>query len=187
MSKSYDVVTLVGSLRRDSFTRRMAEAMTALAPAVLRFETIAIGDLALYDQDLEADAPEPWRRLRERVRRADAVFFATPEYNRSVPACLKNAVDVGSRPYGENVWQGKPAAVASMSPGAIGGFGAHHHLRQTLVAVGMSTLPQPEVYLGQVDRMLDATGAFVDARQRDFAAGFMNAFAAWVERHATRR
>jgi chromate reductase len=124
-----DVAVLVGSLRRESFTRKMALALIGLAPPTLRLEIVEIKQLALYDEDLEQQPPASWVAFRDRVRRADAVLFATPEYNRSVPGVLKNAIDVGSRPYGSSVWQGKPGAVMSVSPGAIGGFGANHHLR----------------------------------------------------------
>src|SRR5262245_49722979 len=132
-----DVVALVGSLRRESFTRKLTQALVTLAPSRLRIELVGIGDLALYNQDDEGSPPIPWETFRERIKRADAVLFATPEYNRSVPGVLKNAIDVGSRPYGQSVWTGKPAAVVSVSPGATGGFGANHHLRQSLVFLDM--------------------------------------------------
>jgi chromate reductase, NAD(P)H dehydrogenase (quinone) len=183
VSATFDVVALVGSLRRNSLTRRMTQALAALAPTSLQIEIVAIGDLPLYDQDLEESVPPSWQRFRERVRRCDAVLFATPEYNRSIPGALKNAIDVGSRPPRASVWSGKPAAVASMSPGALGGFGANHHLRQTLVAVGMPALPQPELYLSHVDRVLTPAGEFADAALRKYCAGFLRAFDAWVARN----
>src|SRR5262249_24034147 len=127
------VAVLVGSLRKASFTRRVAQALIGLAPAGLEAAFVEIGDLPLYNEDLDgANAPAPWARFRDAIRGFDAVLFTTPEYNRSVPGCLKNAIDVGSRPYGKSAWGGKPAGVVSVSPGAIGAFGANHHLRQSL-------------------------------------------------------
>src|SRR3982750_530864 len=120
-----DIVVIVGSLRRDAFTGRLADALRALQPAALALERVDIGQLPLYNQDLDGDAPAPWRAFRDRIRRCDGVIFITPEYNRSIPAALKNAIDVGSRPYGKSAWAGKPGAVISVSPGVIGGFGAN--------------------------------------------------------------
>ena len=145
---------IVGSLRRESLNRKAANAIAALAPASLRFEIVEIGQLPFYNQDLDAAPPAEWTAFRDRVRAADAVLFVTPEYNRSVPGVLKNAIDVGSRPYGKSVWSGKPAGVVSVSPGAIGGFGANHHLRQSLVYLDMPTLAQPEAYIGGAARCL---------------------------------
>lgn len=181
-----DVAVLVGSLRKESFTRKIARAIAELAPDSLRLEVVEIRGLPHYDQDLDdTGAPPPeWRAFRDRIRRADAVLFATPEYNRSVPGVLKNAIDVGSRPYGQSAFAGKPAAVASVSPGAIGGFGANHHLRQSLVFLGMPTLQQPEVYVGGVVQLLDAEGRLTNEGTRTFLRGFAAAFAAWIERNA---
>src|SRR5690606_18870607 len=128
-----DVAVIVGSLREGSLSRKAAHALARLAPAHLNLRIVEIGDLPLYDEDLDGEnAPAAWTRFREDVRAADAVLFVTPEYNRSVPGGLKNAIDVGSRPYGQAVWSGKPAAVMSTSMGALGAFGANHHLRQSL-------------------------------------------------------
>jgi len=183
MPESRDVAVLVGSLRRESFTRRIAVALGKLAPPVLKLETVGIGDLPLYNQDLETDQPPaPWTRFRDRLRMADAVLFATPEYNRSVPAVLKNAIDVGSRPYGKSVFAGKPAAVVSVSPGALGAFGANHHLRQSLVFLDMPTLQQPEVYLGGVANLVDEEGNITNDGTREFLTKFMAAFAQWIDR-----
>src|SRR5262249_58316207 len=132
MSSRRDVAVIVGSLRRESFTRKVARALAGLVPDTLALEIVEIRQLELYDQDLEEQPPDSWRQFRERIRRADAVLFATPEYNRSVPGVLKNAIDVGSRPYGKSAWQGKPGAIISVSPGAIGGVGGPHHIRQSL-------------------------------------------------------
>ena len=177
-----DVAVLVGSLRRESITRKIAEALRALAPPSLSLDIVEIRELPLYDEDLETSPPEPWSRFRARISRADAVMFATPEYNRSIPGALKNAIDVGSRPYGKSAWAGKPAAVVSVSPGAMGGFGANHHIRQSLVFLDMPALQQPEVYLAHADKLLDGTGKLAVESTRTFLTSFLQSFAAWIER-----
>jgi chromate reductase, NAD(P)H dehydrogenase (quinone) len=182
---AYDVVVIVGSLRKGSYNRMMAHALAALAPPSLKLEIVEIGALPLYNQDDDTGdtaAPAAWTAFRERVRRADAVLFVTPEYNRSVPAPLKNAIDVGSRPYGSSVWDGKPAAIVSVSPGAIGGFGANHHLRQSLVFLNMPPLQQPEAYIGGAANLFDADGKLTNTGTADFLRKFMQAFAAWIEK-----
>ena len=182
MPTTRDVAVFVGSLRRASFTRRIAVALGRLAPPQLKLDIVEIGDLPLYNQDLETDnPPAPWTRLRNRIRAADAVLFATPEYNRSVPSVLKNAIDVGSRPAGKAAWNGKPGAVVSTSPGALGGFGANHHLRQSLVFLDVPTLQQPEVYLGGVANVVDEEGNITNEGTREFLKKFMTAFAHWIE------
>src|SRR3954470_19883701 len=143
-----DVAVLVGSLRKDSLNRKLAHAMIEMAPTSLKLEEIPIIDLPLYNPDLDDVPLAPWAALRQRIKRSDAVLFVTPEHNRSVPAALKNAIDIASRPYGASAWNGKPAAVVSASPGAIGGLGANHHLRQSLVFLNMPAMPQPEAYIG---------------------------------------
>ena len=183
MSEKLDVVVIVGSLRKASYTRRLANALASVAPASMQLEIVPIGDLPLYNEDVEADPPAAWRAFRERVARCDAVMFATPEYNRSVPGGLKNAIDVGSRPFGKSVWDRKPAAIVSASPGAIGAFGSNHHLRQSLVFLNMPTLQQPEAYIGGVDKLLDANDAFVSDGTKKFCAGIMTAFEAWIRRN----
>jgi chromate reductase len=144
MEQARTVAVLVGSLRKESLNRKMANALRRMAPTSLALELVEIRDLPPYDEDLEAAVPPAWRTFRDRIRSMDALLFVTPEYNRSVPGLLKNAIDVGSRPYGQSVWSGKPGAVVSVSPGAIGGFGANHHLRQSLVFLNVPTLQQPE-------------------------------------------
>ena len=152
------VAVLVGSLRKASFTRKVAKALEALAPASLALEFVEIGDLPLYNEDVETEgAPPAWTAFRDKVRAAEAVLFVTPEYNRSVPAAMKNALDVGSRPYGKSVWQGKPGAVVSVSPGAMGGFGANHHLRQSLVFLNMPML-NVEAYVGNAFALFEEGG-----------------------------
>src|ERR1700687_3666158 len=181
MKSVYSVAVLVGSLRKDSINRKLAHALAALAPDTLKLQIVEIGDLALYNHDHDGSPPAPWAAFRERILAADAVLFVTPEYNRSVPAALKNALDVGSRPYGKSVWSGKPGAVVSASPGAIGAFGANHHLRQSLVFLNVPAMPQPEAYLSYVDKLFDAHGKLVSDGTRKFLQEFMQAFANWVE------
>ncbi len=162
----------------------MAQALIGLAPAQLQLAIVEIGDLPLYNQDRDADPPPEVVAFKERIAQSDAVLFVTPEYNRSVPGVLKNAIDVGSRPYGKSVWSGKPAAIMSVSPGAIGGFGANHHLRQSFVFLDMPALPQPEAYIGNAASLFDDKGALVDTSTREFVAKFLQAFAQWIERNA---
>jgi chromate reductase len=181
-----DVAVFVGSLRKDSFNRKVAHALMALAPAALQLEIVEIGQLPFYNQDLEDTPPEAWTAFRQRVRAADAVLFVTPEYNRSVPGVLKNALDVGSRPYGHSAWDGKPGAVVSASPGALGAFGANHHLRQSLVFLNVPTMQQPEAYLGNVGNLFDAEGHLTNDGTRDFLRKLMQAFAAWIEANGRR-
>ena len=179
------VAVIVGSLRKQSWNRKLAQALIALAPSSLSLELVEIGALPLYDQDLDDEKrpPAEWVAFRERIRGFDAVLFVTPEYNRSVPAPLKNAIDVGSRPFGQSVWDRKPCAVVSASPGAIGGFGANHHLRQSLVFLNMPALQMPEVYIGAIQKKFDENGALSDEGTRKFLQEFMNTYADWVERH----
>jgi chromate reductase, NAD(P)H dehydrogenase (quinone) len=179
------VAVIVGSLRKASWNRKLAQALIALAPASLQLEIVEIGALPLYDQDLD-DEKRPaaeWTAFRERMKAFDAVLFVTPEYNRSVPAPLKNAIDVGSRPFGQSVWDRKPGAVVSASPGSVGGFGANHHLRQSLVFLNVPCLQMPEVYIAAVHKKFDDTGALSDEGTGKFLQEFMNAYAAWVERN----
>jgi chromate reductase len=175
------VAVLVGSLRQKSFNRRVAVAMQGAAPPELRLEIVEIRDLPLYDEDLEQDAPAAWRTFRDQVRPADAVLFVTPEYNRSVPGAMKNAIDVGSRPYGQSVWSGKPGAIISSSPGATGAFGANHHLRQSLVFLDVPAMQQPEAYLSKIAECFEPSGELT-ARTRQLLEGFLRAFATWIER-----
>jgi chromate reductase, NAD(P)H dehydrogenase (quinone) len=179
-----NVCVLVGSLRRASFSGMLANALMSLAPSSMATEVVEIGQLPFYNQDLERmidPSPAPWTAFRQRVKAADAVLFVTPEYNRSVPAVLKNALDVGSRPYGSSVWDRKPGAIVSGSPGAIGAFGANHHLRQSLVFLNVPTMQQPEAYVGYVHKLFDEHGKLINDGSRKFLQEFMHAFANWVE------
>lgn len=183
---SRKIAVFVGSLRKGSFNRKMAKVLAALAPESLELEIIEIGGLPLYNQDYddEGNPPPEYAAFREHVKPFDGVLFVTPEYNRSVPAVLKNALDVGSRPYGQSVWSGKPGAVMTVSPGAIGGFGANHHLRQSLVFLDIPTMQQPEAYIGGAAQLFDADGTITNEATRGFLTTFMTTFAAWVERNS---
>ena len=180
MSHPRTVAVVDGSLRKDSVSRKTAKALAALTPG-LKFRFVEIGDLPHFDQDLEGDPPAAWVRFRKEVDAADAVLFVTPEFNRSVPGVLKNAIDVGSRPYGASVWNGKPGAVISVSPGAIGGFGANHHLRQSLVFLNVPLLSQ-EAYIGGAYTLFDEAGELVNDGTAEFLRGYGQAFVAWIER-----
>ena len=183
MKQTVKVAVIVGSLRKQSVNRKAALALAKLAPAHFDLRILEIGDLPLYDEDVEAAGPpQSWTRFREELRSSDAVLFVTPEYNRSVPAALKNAIDVGSRPYGSSAWSGKPAAIMSLSPGAVGGFGANHHLRQSLVFLDMPILQQPEAYVGNAFSLFDEAGDLVSESSASFFKKFIDAFAAWIER-----
>jgi chromate reductase, NAD(P)H dehydrogenase (quinone) len=182
MDKPVNVCVLVGSLRKASFNGQLANALISLAPSSMKLEIVEIEQLPFYNQDLEINPPPaPWTAFRQRVMATDAVLFVTPEYNRSVPAVLKNALDVGSRPYGSSVWDRKPGAIVSSSPGAIGAFGANHHLRQSLVFLNVPTMQQPEAYVSHVDKLFDEHGKLVSDGTRNFLQEFMQAFANWVE------
>jgi chromate reductase len=180
MDKVQDVAVLVGSLRKDSINRKVAHALAELAPSGLKLSIIEIGQLPIYNQDGDDKPPAEWTTFRERIRAADAVLFVTPEYNRSVPSVLKNAIDVGSRPYGKSAWNGKPGAVVSASLGGISGFGANHHLRQSLVFLNVPAMAQPEAYLGSADKLFDANGKLINEETRKFLQGFMQAYAKWI-------
>ncbi|MCH7343540.1 NAD(P)H-dependent oxidoreductase [Pelomonas sp. CA6] len=178
----HQVAVLVGSLRKGSLSRRLALALQRLAPPSLKLEIVEIGQLPFYNADEEPSPPASYGPFRDAIRAADALLLVSPEYNRSVPAALKNALDVGSRPYGHNVFNAKPAAVITQSPGAIGGFGANHHLRQILACLNVSTMPGPEVYLGGSQELLDEAGAITKPDTEAFLRKFVEAFAAWVAR-----
>jgi chromate reductase len=174
---------LVGSLQRDGLSRRLANAVISLGDDRLKMRIIEIGDLPLYNPELEDADVTAWQRFRSEIEPLDGILFVTPEYNRSVPAALKNAIDVGSRPYGQSVWAGKPAAILSQSPGALGAFGANHHLRQSLVFLDMPAMQQPEAYLGHSADLFAADESLIDGSGKAFISSFITAFAAWVSRY----
>lgn len=176
------VAMFVGSLRKESYSRKMANALSELVSSSIRLEIHEIGHLPFYNQDLdnEEDTPAEWQEFRAAVRDVDGLLFVTPEYNRSVPAVLKNALDVGSRPYGRSVWNGKPGAIVSISPGAIGGFGANHHLRQALTSLNVPILQQPEAYIGGVANVFDENGRLINKQTEAFLADFLAQYTGWV-------
>ncbi len=183
MTQSRTIAVLVGSLRKDSFNRRIARELARLAPTQLKLEIVEIGDLPHYNQDLDPDdPPAAWQEFRDQVRPADGVLFVTPEYNRSIPGVLKNAIDVGSRPYGKSVFAKKPGGIVSATPGPLGAFGANHHLRQSCVFLDIPLMQQPEAYLGNVGDWFDENGALKDGKAVKLLTGFIAAYADWVEK-----
>jgi len=180
----HQIAILVGSLREGSINRRIARSMCAIRDDNLSCSMVEIGDLPLYNQDYDAlpEQPEAYVRFREQIAAADGILFCTPEYNRGVPGVLKNAIDVGSRPYGKSVWNTKPAAIISASPGAIGGALANHQLRQSCVFLNMPVMQQPEAYLGHVsDDSFDADGCLKEGGLKDVVEKLAHAFADWVD------
>ena len=181
MAKQMSAAVLIGSLRRESFTRKAANALIKLSPSGLSCGIAEIGELPLYNEDLEKDAPESWVRYRAAIRSMDAVLFVTPEYNRSIPGGLKNAIDVGSRPSGQSVYNGKPAAVISITPSALGGMAANIALRSSLIFLNMPTMQMPEAYIAQAATLFDDAGELKVQATRDLFSKFMTAFADWVK------
>ncbi|MCC6071773.1 NADPH-dependent FMN reductase [Massilia sp. GCM10020059] len=177
------IAVIVGSLRKESYNRKVAKTLMLLAPSTLEMEIVEIGQLPMYNQDDDENPPATYVEFREKIKQFDGVLFCTPEYNRSVPAVLKNAIDVGSRPYGHSAWTGLPCAIVSVSPGALAGFGANHHLRQSLVFLNMPAMQQPEAYLGNIAGQYDGDQLNNDST-RGFLQKFVDAFDSWVERHA---
>lgn len=183
MNKTYNVAVLVGSLRQASINRKLALALIELAPPSLQLKIVEIGELPLYNEDIDqGNPPAAYNDFRSQLQAADALLFVTPEYNRSVPAPMKNAIDVGSRPYGKSAFSGKPGAVLSASPGAIGGFAANHHLRQSMVFLDVHMMQQPEAYLGGAGSFFEEDGRLGDGI-KPFLQKFIDAYAAWVARH----
>jgi chromate reductase len=179
---AYKIAIIVGSLRKDSINRKVARSICALRDDNLDCSMIEIGDLPLYNQDLDSDPPEQWVRFRQQVAAADGVLFCSPEYNRGIPGVLKNAIDVGSRPYGQSVFDKKPAAIVTASPGSIGGFGANHQIRQACVFLNMPVMQQPEAYLGHVsDDSFAADGKLKDGPLKGLVTTLAHAFHDWVD------
>jgi chromate reductase, NAD(P)H dehydrogenase (quinone) len=181
MSKK--IAVIIGSLRQGSLNRKVANTLISLAPKSIVCDITEIADLPLYNPDLDDEQrpPEAWVKFRKQMRHYDGVLFVTPEYNRSIPACLKNAIDVGSRPYGQSIWNTKTAAIMSVSPGGMGGFGAHQHLRQSLSCLNVPILPQPEAYVGNATSLFNEQGELVKEDSLKFFKSFMEAFAHWVD------
>ena len=177
---SKNIAVIVGSLRKDSFNLKMAKALIAIAPETLTLKILDIGELQIYNQDLDETPPVSWTNFRNQLKGFDGILFVTPEYNRSLPAVLKNAIDVASRPYGKNSWDGKPAAIVTVSPGHLGGFGANHHLRQSLVFLNVPAMTQPEAYIGNAAELFDIHGNLINESTLAFFRKFMSAFSEWV-------
>lgn len=177
---------LAGSLRKESFSKKIGNSLIVMAPEGFEFKIISIDDLPLYNQDFDDydQVPESYAVFRNEINAVDGVLFITPEYNRSVPAVLKNALDVGSRPYGHNVWDGKPGAVFSNSPGMLSGFGANHHLRQSLVFLNVPVMQQPEVYIAKSNELFDENGDFKISGTKDFLQKAVDAYITWFKKNA---
>lgn len=180
MSGKSLVSVVIGSLRKESFSRKVAHALIAQAPTSLECRIVEIVDLPLYNEDLDDRPPEQWTRFRDAIRSSRAVLFVTPEYNRSIPGCLKNAVDVASRPQGKSVLDGRPAGVVSVTPYKLGAFGANHAIRQTFVFLNMPVMQQPEAYIANAGELFDEKGALKSSDTRDFLSQFMGAFEKWI-------
>jgi len=180
--KKKTIGVIVGSLRKGSFNESVARYLAKVAPAHLDFKFIDIGHLPLYNQDLDDNPPKSYVEFRDQIRALDGFLIVTPEHNRSYPAALKNALDIASRPYGENVWSGKPAGVVSVSIGAIGGFGANHHLRQVLSFLNVPVMQQPEAYVGGIMSSVDEKGEVTDDSLKGFLKDYIDALAAWFDK-----
>ena len=182
----YRIAVIVGSLRRDSFNRRLASAVAKLGPTDFSFTQLLIGDLPLYNQDDDANPAGPVKRLKAEITASHGLLFVTPEYNRSIPGVLKNAIDHASRPYGQSVFAGKPAGVLGASVGPIGTSMAQQHLRNMLAYLDMPTLGQPEAFIHAKDGLFDGAGSIGEASVK-FMQGFMDHYVAWVKKHAVLR
>ncbi len=181
---TYSIAVFVGSLRKEAYSRKTARALISAAPPSLTLEILEIGHLPFYNEDLESNPPASWVEFRSRLRSFDGVLFVTPEYNRSVPAALKNAIDVASRPKGQNMWDAKPGAVVSISNGNISGFGSHHHLRQMLVCLNVPAMAGPEAYIGNVGKLFDDHGTLTNDSTREFLTKFMVSYSHWMQKLA---
>ena len=178
----HKIAIVVGSLREGSINRRVARSICAMEHDRLDCHIVEIGNLPLYNQDYDGNSPPEYERFRDEIRTSDGILFVTPEYNRGVPGVLKNAIDIGSRPYGHSVWNQKPAAIVSASPGAIGGFGANHQLRQACVFLNMPVMQHPEAYLSHVsDDSFGDEGLLKDGATKEFVRKIADAFADWVQ------
>ncbi len=179
------VALIVGGLSKNAVSGRMAGALQSMQTPGIDWQRVEIGALPCYNQDLEpANPPQPWTDFRNAVRACDGVLFVTPEYNRGPPGAMKNAIDVGSRPWGKSVWDGKPCGIVSTSPSPLGGYGANHILRQNISYFAMPFLAQPEMYLGGADKLIGADGKPANDQVRDLFGKYLHALAEWIERQA---
>jgi chromate reductase, NAD(P)H dehydrogenase (quinone) len=182
MATPYDVVVIVGSLRKESYTLKIANALTRLAPDTLKLNVVTLHDISFFNQDLEATPPADWLKFRETLQKSDGVLFVTPEYNRSIPGVLKNAIDVGSRPYGKSSFIGKPTGIVSNSPGPLGGVSAAKHLQNILPGISGPILGQPEIYLNGVGDAFDEKGHLTKESLQKVLKQYIDAYAAFVEK-----
>ncbi len=178
------IAVIIGSLRKESFNRKLARALILYAPASLTFEIVEISTLPFYNQDFDDQPPAPCTDFRNKIKSFDGVLFVTPEYNRSIPGVLKNAIDIASRPYGQNAFDEMPGAIVSASVGALGGFGANHHLRQILMYLNIPTMAQPEAYIGDVAKLFDENGKLTHESTQIFISKFMISFAQWINQNS---
>ncbi|WP_417431747.1 NADPH-dependent FMN reductase [Halpernia sp.] len=176
------IAVLVGSLRKESFNKKIANELIRLASQTLEMKIVEIGDLPFYNEDLEENCPEKWTDFREKIKNSDAVLFVSPEYNRTIPGVLKNAIDVASRPGGKSVWKGKPGAVITASPSGIGGFGSNHNIRQAVVFLDIPMMQQPEMYLGKINESFEDNGKTVNERTQKILQKFLDAYETWINR-----
>jgi chromate reductase, NAD(P)H dehydrogenase (quinone) len=183
MAAPYNVVVIVGSLRKESFTRKIAHALAKLAPETVKLNLVALHDISFFNQDLESTPPADWLAFREKLQKSDGILFITPEYNRSIPGVLKNAIDVGSRPYGKSSFNGKPTGIVSNSPGPLGGISAAKHLQNILPGISGPIMQQPEIYLNGVGDAFDDKGELSKDALRGVLKQYIDAFAGFVEKH----
>lgn len=180
---AYNIVVIVGSLRKDSFSLKIAKALTRLAPASLKLEVVTLEGISFFNQDLEGAPPTNWLAFREKLQKSDGVIFVTPEYNRAIPGVLKNAIDVGSRPYGKSSFNGKPVGIVSNSPGPLGGVSAAKTLQNILPGIAGPIMQQPEIYLNAVGDAFDAEGNLAKDSLKGVLQAYIDAFAAHVAKH----
>jgi chromate reductase len=183
MATPHSALVIVGSLRKHAFSLKIAHAMAKLAPDTLQLNVVTLNDLGFFNQELEASPPAEWLAFRDKIKAADSVLFVTPEYNRSVPGVLKNAIDIASRPYGQSSFNGRPVGIVANSPGALGGVCAAKHLQQILPGISGPIMQQPEAYLTGVGDAFDEDGQLIKEPLADFLKTYLTAFAAWVAQY----
>jgi chromate reductase len=183
MATPHPVVAIVGSLRKESFSLKVANALAKLAPAAIKLDVVTLHDISFFNQDLEATPPADWVAFREKLQKSDGVLFVTPEYNRAIPGVLKNAIDVGSRPYGKSSFLGKPIGIVSNSPGPLGGVNAAKSLQNILPGISGVIMGQPEIYLNGVGDAFDDKGELTKESLQKVLQQYIDAFAAFVEKH----
>ena len=181
---AHQIVTIVGSLRKESFTLKVANALAKLAPAELQLEVVTLHGLSFFNQDMEGTPPADWLSFRETLQKSNGVLFVTPEYNRSIPGVLKNAIDVGSRPYGKSSFLGKPTGIISNSPGALGGVSAAKHLQNILPGISGPIIGQPEMYLNAIGEAFNEKGELIKEPVRKLLQQYLQAFASWVDKQS---